>query len=98
MSKRSEAAAAVRPGPAVPFRLTALVVSCGPQAGAASGMTRNTNAVPAVERGQRGGQGRPVRPKMHAGCLASRGWQAGILSPLLAVARTGQGLRAAACP
>jgi hypothetical protein len=27
MIKRSEAAAAVRPGPAVPFRLTALVVS-----------------------------------------------------------------------
>ena len=27
MIKRSEAAAAVRPGPAAPFRLTALVVS-----------------------------------------------------------------------
>jgi hypothetical protein len=35
---------------------------------------------------------------MYVGCLASRGLQAGILSPLLAVAQTGQGLRAAACP
>jgi hypothetical protein len=98
MNKRSEAAAAVWPGPAVPFRLTALVVSCGSEASAASGMTRNTKAVPAVERGQRSGEGRSVRPKMYVGCLASRGLQAGILSPLLAVAQTGQGLRAAACP
>ena len=39
MNKRSEAPAAVRPGPAVPFRLTAVVVSGGSQACAVSGMT-----------------------------------------------------------
>ena len=37
MIKRSEAAAAVRPGPAAPFRLTALAVSAGHTSGCAAG-------------------------------------------------------------
>src|ERR1035441_6957998 len=85
-SRRYRLTCWTRPG--VRWRRRSPASTCGPEASAASGVTRNTNAVPAVERGQRGGQGRSERPKMYVACLASRGLQVEILSPLLAVAQT----------